>query len=211
MSLKSLTSFVRIRHRSFSNSFEGIPGVVWKSRGSNFCVLFHFYNQIFQSLFWGYIRVSPLLSSTLSHPPVFIYGIILLSYESDMLSLGVSTVETNRVSQLSRLSFKNYHRCTVVGNPVGGGGVLGVLAKFFLGGYLGLSENLVGGPLFYLFCVLLHFYVTIFWTLPLSSPLPPVCIYENYWSIFLKLRLFKWRIGQVEVFDWGGRGLDSQD
>jgi hypothetical protein len=31
------------------------------------------------------------------------------------------------------------HRCTVVGNP-GGGGPWGVLAKFFLGGYLGLSE-----------------------------------------------------------------------
>ncbi len=34
------------------------------------------------------------------------------------------------------------HRCTVVGNPEGGGGVLGVFAKFFLKGYLGLSEKL---------------------------------------------------------------------
>ncbi len=33
-------------------------------------------------------------------------------------------------------------RFTVVGNP--GGGVLGVLAKFFWGGYLWLSENLGG-------------------------------------------------------------------
>jgi len=39
-------------------------------------------------------------------------------------------------------SFSIPHRCTVVGNPRVG--VLGVLAILFLGGYLGLSENLGG-------------------------------------------------------------------
>jgi hypothetical protein len=64
------------------------------------------------------------------------------------------------------------HRCTVVGNQ---GGVIGVLAKVFLGGYLGLSEN-VGGSLFHLFHFLLHFYVTIFRTLPPS----PLCASMTY-------------------------------
>ncbi len=40
----------------------------------------------------------------------------------------------------------------------GGGGVLEVLAKVLLGGYLGLSENLGGGVHFYcLFCVFIAF------------------------------------------------------
>ncbi len=34
-----------------------------------------------------------------------------------------------------------------------GGGGRGFFAKFFLGGYLGLSENLGGGPLFLAFFV----------------------------------------------------------
>ncbi len=55
-------------------------------------------------------------------------------------------------------------------------GVLGVLANLFLGGYLGLSENL-GGPLFLPFGVLLDFHVTISWTLP--HPAPLVCIYAK--------------------------------
>ncbi len=52
-----------------------------------------------------------------------------------------------------------------------GGGGLRVSAKFFWGGYLGLSENLGRS----IFRVLLHFYVTIFGPYPL--PPPPVCIY----------------------------------
>ena len=49
-----------------------------------------------------------------------------------------------------------------------GGGVLGVLAKFFL-----------GSPLFR---VLLHFYVTIFRTLP---PSPYVYNYETDYKLFI--------------------------
>ncbi len=65
------------------------------------------------------------------------------------------------------------HRCTIVENP---GGSFG-FGQFFLGGYLGLSENL-GSPVFFLFSFLLHFYVTIFRALPPLPPPPPVCIYD---------------------------------
>ena len=65
-------------------------------------------------------------------------------------------------------------------------------------GYLGLSENL-GGPLFCLFCVLLHLYVTIFRSLP---PPPRVHLWIS-WS-FPKLThnvsCFMWSIGTES--DW---------
>jgi hypothetical protein len=57
------------------------------------------------------------------------------------------------------------HRCTVVENP--GRGVLGVLVTFFLGGYLGLSENL-GGSTFFVFFV---FYCIFMWQF--FGPYPP--------------------------------------
>ncbi len=63
------------------------------------------------------------------------------------------------------------HRCTVVGNP--GGGSLGVLAKLFLGGYLGLSENLGGSTLF----VFIAFLCDNFLELTPSPGPSPVCIY----------------------------------
>jgi hypothetical protein len=59
------------------------------------------------------------------------------------------------------------HRCTVVENP---GGVLGVLAKFFLGGYLGLSNNLGWSTFSAFFRVLLQF-------LDLTSLPPPPCVH----------------------------------
>ena len=60
----------------------------------------------------------------------------------------------------------SFVRCTLVGNP---GEVLGVLAKFFWGGYLGCR-------------VLLHFYDRMFLTLLQAQagpliPLPPPCVH----------------------------------
>jgi hypothetical protein len=72
------------------------------------------------------------------------------------------------------------HECTVVGNP-GGGRVLGVLAKFCLGGYLGLSENL-GGLLFSPFFV---FYCTCMWQFFIPYP-PPLCA-SMHWIAIQKL------------------------
>jgi hypothetical protein len=67
------------------------------------------------------------------------------------------------------------HRCTVVGNPGGGGVPWG--GQIHFRGYLGLSENLEG-PLYCLYSCLLHFYVSISWTLP-PPPSPTVCIFES--------------------------------
>ncbi len=68
---------------------------------------------------------------------------------------------------------------------VGGGGPLG-FGQIIFRGYLGLSENL-GVPLFSLFMFFLHFYVTIFWTLSPSPPLPPMCIYFFQYLLLLLL------------------------
>ncbi len=57
-----------------------------------------------------------------------------------------------------------------------GGGVFGVLAKFYLGGYLGLSENL-GDPLFLPFLCFIQLYVTMDFT-------PPPPVRDSY--IFIK-------------------------
>ena len=53
-----------------------------------------------------------------------------------------------------------------------------VLAKFFLGGYLGLSENL-GGSTFFAFFVFYCIFMSQFFG-PYTSPppSPPVCIYD---------------------------------
>jgi len=76
------------------------------------------------------------------------------------------------------------HRCTVVGNP-GGGGVLGVLAKIFLGGYLGLSENLGGSTFFAFFRVLLHFFVKIFVAYPPSPLCASMIFLQNVYNFSL--------------------------
>ncbi len=58
------------------------------------------------------------------------------------------------------------------------GGSLRVLAKFFLGVYLGLSRKSRGSP----FCILLHLYVTKFfgsYPLPPPAPTPHVHLWEK--------------------------------
>ncbi len=65
----------------------------------------------------------------------------------------------------------------------GRGGSLGVLAKFFLDAYLGLSKKSRGSP----FCILLPFYVKNFWILPPPSPCPhPPC--ASLRKSFLKIK-----------------------
>jgi hypothetical protein len=61
--------------QSFSNSFEGVLGVVRKSgRGSSiFFVLLNFYDQIFQSLLKGEHKLPPSSPPPGPPPPVCIY------------------------------------------------------------------------------------------------------------------------------------------
>ncbi len=72
------------------------------------------------------------------------------------------------------------------------GGVLGVLAKFFLGGYLGLSENLWGSTFFAFFRALLHFIVTIFRTLLPRGPTIPTCFLS--WNM-----MFSFPVTMIEI------------
>jgi hypothetical protein len=60
----------------------------------------------------------------------------------------------------------------------GGGGVLGVLAKFCWGGYLGLWENPGGGPLLACFIAFLFYYFSKYFE-GVHEPLPPFlsCVY----------------------------------